>query len=96
MATIRSDKFLYDSGAMCMTADVSDLGPNPWEQVYPDACDAGFKVVSVRTGKEVTFVVHDEARDKEGDLTHWTLKAVRNRQPHDPILDLLTVVVYND
>jgi len=96
MATIVSDKFHFDRETMTMSADITDLGVEElWERAYPDACDAGFRIVSARTGRSVMFVVEGEDRH-DGDLIAWRLKAVKDRRHHEPILDLMKVVVYND
>jgi hypothetical protein len=95
--TLHSNQFRYDSGACELTADISDFGKGfTWGQVYPDACDAGFMIVSVVTGHVATFVVIHEERDSDGDVVKWVLKAVRQPGPRSPILDMLKVVVYND
>jgi hypothetical protein len=95
MAVVRSDLFSYDRKTQTMSAEASSLGKDLWEQVYPDAADAGFRVASMRTGKVVKFVVHEEKRAGE-DIVGWVLKAVRDRQSREPIFDTLTIVVYND
>jgi hypothetical protein len=96
MATILSSKFDYNRDTMQLIADVSDLGVDPFERVYGDACDVGIRIVSVRTGRSVMFVVHQEVRDAEGDILYWILKAVRDPRQQEPVLQLLTVKVFND
>lgn len=48
--------------------------------------DTGLTVIGA-TGREIVFVVTDEHRDSEGELTHWTLRSLNN---------LYTLVLFND
>lgn len=67
-------QFSYDAATSTFSAEVSST--NGLHRVYDDACDVGLTLVSSRTGREVVFVVTDEHRDGEGDVTHWTLRAL--------------------
>jgi hypothetical protein len=95
--TLNSSQFRYDSGACELSADISDFGKGfTWGQVYPDAADAGLRIMSVVTGHVATFAVVKEERDEDGDVLKWELKAIRQPGPRNPILDMMKVVVYND
>lgn len=102
MATFDSNLFMYDATTGKMIAEISELSHrvggdhNVWEQIYPDACDVGFCIRSIATGKVVKFAVHIEERDGDGDLTSWILKAVKDHRSYDPVLDKLIIVVFND
>lgn len=63
-------QFAYDAATRHFTAEISDT--NGMGRVWPDSADEGLTVVGA-TGAQVTFVVHDDHLDREGDLTHWTL-----------------------
>jgi hypothetical protein len=57
-----SDRFTWKGKQGC--ADASDFGNAPVaEQVYDDACDVGFYVVSAKTGVRMLFTF---ANDKAG------------------------------
>ncbi len=80
------------------TGDISDLGPNfRLQQVYADACDVGFVLVSARTGKELTMVQCDTISDSDGEVKGWgfepTRKSIRQIGQH---VAHLRVILYND
>lgn len=41
-------------------------------QLYDDACDEGFTLVSHKTGAEVMYYYVDTVRDAEGEIIKWT------------------------
>lgn len=100
MATFDSNCFTYDASTGKLVAEMSELshrvGGNIWDQIYEDACDLGFSIRSIATGKVVKFAVHKEEHDGDGDVTGWILKAVKDHRSYDPVLDKLIVVVFND
>ena len=59
-------------------------------RVYDDACDAGFTIVSKKTGKSAVFAIHREKRDKDNDLLYIEFVCVT------PGLKDLTATLYND
>lgn len=74
----------FNSSTNTFTADISET--NGLGRVYADACDAGLTVIG-RTGREVVFVVEQEHRDADSDLTHWTLRST---------CGTFTLVLFND
>jgi len=68
---ISTDRFRYEKSTRTFRAEASDLqGLRYCGQVWDDSCDAGFVMVSEKTGKEVPFVLcHTEFSD--GDLLYW-------------------------
>jgi hypothetical protein len=47
----------------------SDLrGFNTMQSIYDDACDAGFPVLSSKTGEQILFLYSNDIFDKDGDL----------------------------
>lgn len=83
-APVHSDRFFWRQGNG--VADISDLAG--FGRVYDDAVDMGLTVISTRTRSEKVFVVSDEHRDDEGDLTHWTLAPTDGSG--------VTLMVFND
>lgn len=59
-------------------------------QVYDDACDVGFTIVSAKTGGIAVFTLKEENYDGEGDLTHMDFVCVT------PGLKHLKAVIFND
>ena len=76
-APVGTGQFHYDAHTRTFTAEASDT--NGLGRVWDDAADEGLTLVSSRTGRERVFVVTDEHRDADGDVTHWTLKSVTGR-----------------
>jgi hypothetical protein len=64
---ISTSKFTYNPETKTFSAEASDLGQLRMRQVYPDACDEGFDLVSHRTGVSVV-VVHNHTEKRDGDV----------------------------
>jgi hypothetical protein len=85
---ISTDRLTYHRDSNLLVAWDSDL-PRP-ARVYDDAADAGYTLVSHRTGRQVVYVEHAYER-KDGDLLYWDLIPVEPSDRHLP-----TLRVYND
>ena len=74
---ISSKYFTYSAIHREFVIEASDLPRllDPVGRIYNDACDAGFIMVSERTGKEVIFTVSPCSTDREGDVTAWHFTA---------------------
>lgn len=77
-------QFRYSAASGSFTADISET--NGFGRIFDDACDEGLTIIGA-TGREVQFVIEQAHRDREGDLTHWTLRSVDGR---------FTAVIFND
>lgn len=87
---ISTDHFHYNKTDKTFVADISDLnGRLRMIRAYPDACDAGFDMVSAKTGAVVRFVETAEVRN-DGDISYWEFKSIgpKNRG--------LKVIIFND
>lgn len=92
MNIIPLSRFHYNQADLELVADISDLGPNAFHQVYPDAIDLGVTIHSHHTGTQATFVVyHVEVR--EGDVLYWDLKPTGSARLINPEL---RIRIYND
>lgn len=85
---VSTAQFSYFGAAAQFVGEVSST--NGLGRVYDDAADEGLTLVSARTGREVVFVVSEVHFDREGDLTHWTLR------PATPQAFDVTLVLFND
>ena len=65
-------------------------------QLYADAADTGFVMVSARTGKEVEFVLKEEVRDADRDIRYWEFQPTHQAQFYNPELRGVRVIVLND
>jgi len=61
------------------TADASDLDYGRFiiiaTQLFDDACDVGFFLVSPRTGQKVLFTFLSEETDRHGEVQWWTYQS---------------------
>ena len=109
MATLQtrvhlSTDFTYDPTTKTFSAEASDfverLSRGPFDRLYDDACDEGFTIHSATTHYEVTFYVDAVHRDRDGDITHWTMKptteSIRRLESYCPHVATLRVVLFND
>lgn len=83
-APVNIRQLSYSTLSRTFTAEISST--NGLARVWADSCDEGLTVVGT-TGKHVTFVVSDEHRDGEGELTHWTLRSTEGN---------FTLTLFND
>lgn len=93
--THSTKKFYYDAERKTLSIDVSDLGPNPWIQAYPDSIDLGLDIISHLTGSPVRFVVNHEER-VDNELVAWELIPTDSTLRNAPSTRGITLVVYND
>lgn len=104
ICTTRYSSRLFDVNAERkeMYADLSTLmhtrGAHlqPFTQVYDDACDDGFVIVSHKTGTEATFALDRTDADDEGEIDGWHFIPTRDTLRKHPQLKGWTVLVVND
>jgi hypothetical protein len=91
---IKSDRFTWRDGiGICEMSDLRDVN---FHQVWNDACDVGFSVASVRTGKIITFVETAECREDD-EIVNWTFRSLNERTGRvDTSSERLTITVLND
>lgn len=92
-SVVSSSLFSYDKSSKVFTSEMSTIGG--FGQIYPDACDAGFTMISAKTRKEATFYVSSSER-AYGEITGWTLKPTPETLRKQPQLSNVTVRVFND
>lgn len=86
---ISSSMFTFKNNTF--VAEASDFGRNlRLGQVYDDACDEGFTIISEKTGKGAVFALYNHEEDGEGDLVSYIFKCVT------PGLTHLKAVIFND
>jgi hypothetical protein len=64
-----STMFTYSGKTFVSEISTLQFDPNQMDQIYPDAADEGFTMVSDKTGQEVKFVYSHGEFDSDGDLT---------------------------
>lgn len=87
---ISSKHFDYIKADKTFVAEISELqGKLHMIQVYPDACDAGFEMVSAKTGKIVRFVETKEVR-QDDEIVAWEFKCLDKDHKN------LKALIFND
>lgn len=95
-ATVPSERFMYSPVSKSFVTEASSLGAFQVSQIYDDASDVGFIMVSKRTGREAVFYLNQAHHDREGDLTHWTFKPTPETLAKYPQLREHIVIIFND
>lgn len=89
-SAVLSTNFLYQKGTFSAEASEIGLGRSfHFGQVYSDACDEGFTIISKKTGNPAVFAL-DRVEEREGDILAWHFKCVT------PKLKELKAVIFND
>lgn len=65
-------------------------------QVYDDACDVGFVVVSKKSGNHAVFVHSHTERDREGEIVAWKFIPTQNTLRRLPSMTGWKAIVLND
>jgi hypothetical protein len=52
---LSTKQMTYNSETRVFTTELSTI-QHEFKQIYPDACDIGFTLISERTGREIDFV----------------------------------------
>lgn len=90
---INADRFDYQQDSKTFVEEISTLSSGKpvklWGQLFDDACDLGFVLVSPRTGKEIPFYLSSTDQDCDGDVTGWNFKPVDSSIP-------FSVLIIND
>lgn len=91
--------FFYDKDRKSFSQEASTLqgsgvpGKVLFGQLYDDAADEGFVLVSHKTGKGVPFHFSNVEVDGEGEVLAWHFKSAANRYAPESKLSL---TVWND
>jgi hypothetical protein len=91
-----SRQFHYDKTTKVFSADISSFRINPISNIYDDAADAGIVMESGRTGKKARFVLEQERRDNDQDVTDWILKPTTDAVRQFPHLEGSKIILFND
>ena len=96
---ISSKRFSWNPATKEFTAEMSEVshgGLNPLGQLYNDAADQGFVMVSDKTGKPVQFFLHDTQRDADHDVKFWEFHPIMSAVFYNPQLQGVKVIIFND
>jgi hypothetical protein len=81
---------LFTYANQTFVSELSMFKGKAFGQVFDDACDEGFSVISEKTGNHVVFAFDHYDHDGEGDMTAMHFKCVT------PGFKTLTAVLLND
>lgn len=98
---VRHSSDLFHVHEQSLSVEISTLEANHNEgevlgQVYDDACDEGFIIVSKKTGRDAVFAINETVKDSEGDVRYWTMVPTRDTVRRLPQLKGWEVMVFND
>jgi hypothetical protein len=96
MSHLSSKLFNYDHETNTFTAWASELGPQPFRQIFDDACDEGCSIVSVISGQIADFYVTLEEKDAERNVTAWHLDPTAATVRRLPLTKDAKIVIFND
>ncbi len=93
---VYSKQFDWNPETKTFTSEMSQLGKGfQLERIYPDACDVGFTMISLRTGYDVKFV--ETARDMIGeDLGGQWFEPTQDSLRRFPKMRGVKVLIIND
>jgi hypothetical protein len=86
LTEINTSLFTYSAKNKRFISEISTIRCNIFGQIYDDACDAGFVLVSQKTGKKKTFFFINE-ETKDGEIVSWNFKDTKGE---------LEIIIYND
>jgi hypothetical protein len=96
---VNSDKFIYTPEEKQFSAESSDLcrrNSDLFHRIYPDACDAGISLTSVRSGVEVEYYIDEEHETDDGEVWGWLLKPTEESLRRVPSATGTSVLIFND
>jgi hypothetical protein len=93
---VNSALFTHNPKAKTLTAEHSDLGSPAFVRMYDDACDVGLALRNKLTGNVTRWVLANEERDGEGELTGWVLHPAPESLRANAALLGYKIVIFND
>lgn len=96
--SILLSKFSHNIEDKTFSADISDLGPEPFEQIYPDACDTGLVLTASHSGLESRWFIDSTGFKLADDhaVGAWVFKPTPETLRKLPVLNGYTAMVFND
>ena len=87
---VSSKSFTFNKATKTFTTEISDLGKEfDLVQIYPDACDEGFVMVSHVTGNLEKFAMSKTITNSEGETMGWEFVGLSRKLG-------LKATIYND
>lgn len=96
---IESRRFCWNPNTKEFIAEIAEIchgGLDPLGQLYNDEADQGFVMISMKTRKEVQFLLHNIQRDVNRDVKFWEFHPIASAVYYNPKLQGVTVIIFND
>ena len=96
---VNSTRFDFNRKTGEFVAEISMIqhgGINLFAQLYNDAADQGFVMISAQTQQAVDFYLSDTQRDDEGDVKFWEFTPSTRAVRCNDRLAGVKVIVLND
>lgn len=94
---ISSRMFDWNGERKTFCQEMSSLkGFDPFQRIYDDACDVGFRIESATTNKIVTFYHVSTDKDPEGEIGGWWFEAIDEDIRRYPRLRGVKCLIIND
>jgi hypothetical protein len=92
--------FSYNKNSKTFSTEMSTLDEGGKKQVfcqvYNDAADEGFTLISHQTGDEIKFALDHVERDQDDDILFWDLVPDTRDLRGKPQCKGLTIRIFND
>ncbi|WP_407303456.1 hypothetical protein [Acinetobacter sp.] len=95
---ISSARFTYTKRTNSFVTDMSEIshsGADPLGQLYDDAADQGFVMISHKTHEAVEFYLDHTEREADGDIRYWLFKPTAAAVRKNPKLADAKVMIVN-
>ncbi len=92
---ISTKYFTFVKATGNFAGEISELPQDIFEQIYDDACDVGFYLVSEKTGEKILYSLYYTQRNEENEVESWLFKPCRFDKKHMHLANM-KVVVFND
>jgi hypothetical protein len=79
-----------------LVAEMSYLQVNVFHPLYDDACDVGFDIQSIKTGRTITVTLNGSPEDGAGDVVYWEFTPTAESIKQVPECRNVVVHIYND
>jgi hypothetical protein len=93
---VNTRQFHYNKSRKTFTAEMSELGDQPFIRVYNDACDQGLLLESQNSGQVATFYLYRTHYNSDNDIEYWELKPTRESIKSLPRLKDVKMIIFND
>lgn len=97
MNTISSKQIAWDLPKKSATAEISSFGKGfNFEQIFPDACDTGFMIISEKTGTITIWYLKEIVKNDLKETIEWICEPIPEHLKKHPELKGWILHIFND